>query len=315
VLEMLVCLKMVAWKSGDTELPDGFNLEKRTSLRGQHMGRISRMDMYMQTIRVIFTISLLSILAGCTEVSPKAVDKDAAEVVERNNQPSQNEGSDESVIVVVEYLDNTNFEEIAAGLHNNNRFYRLDPAISDWRAIKNGVSEEEVIRRIGDPIFKSIIGVEVNDGEMKNIEKWTYGEINSDSAIFSTWGYESYLEVVDAKVVGKRDPFAVGKVPIPVQPQDNIIFSSNVQVVDLRWIPIFHEYPVYYEVDIDRQILFSDEGLKWTSDGRYIANIPMLTLSRSASTHNSHLRWRVRSHFSGENSRWSEFVYFGISGR
>ena len=125
----------------------------------------------------------------------------------------------------------------------------VQPAYEKWQAVAIGMSRDEVVAILGDPIK--------DDCHPTNSPYLNYGYIQVPSCPHP----RTYTFLIglngNGRVFTKIDPFS-GRFSVdgtPSQPEliipaDGQVFSHYPRVLDIRWHPVSGVYPVTYSVEL-----------------------------------------------------------------
>lgn len=210
----------------------------------------------------------------------------------------------------------------------------IQPEYDRWRRVKPGMTEDEVIALLGEPLERNepyAMGVDDPAQEQtpaarsvtKQYSPCNYGVIRYDSPSMPG-AFEFMIGFVDGRVHDKRDPFngrfsADGKPTTPELslPANATRFDHYPRFLDLRWLPSSGVYPVEYEIEIAmgyesvNGVTGDVEQFSYDSWGTLRSPIPYVAEEFIGGGQPG--RWRVRAKNRLGVSDWSDYWYFVFS--
>lgn len=185
-----------------------------------------------------------------------------------------------------------------------------------WGLVQLGMSQRTVIKLLGDPLgrdepsekLKAVAPLLGNtDVPATLVSRWTYGWLDFQApSVPYIYYYKIEFDLKNDKVVGIADPFEDGitthgrpSIPRLVSPQQTAVFACDFpHLLDLRWQPPSGEYPMTFEVEVERT---------WIGRSTHEVSIPHHTIAHRGMNPGS---WRVRAKNHHGTSNWSEFRTF-----
>lgn len=181
----------------------------------------------------------------------------------------------------------------------------VQPDYAKWEQVRDGMSEEEVKKLLGEPLHDS-----------KIMESLKYGRIRFASPAMPS-SFEFYITFEKGTVSGKHEPFGGelskdGKptAPLQIAPADRTAFNHYPPLVDLRWRPSSGEYPIVYIVETENaqsEKLDGKDSLVYWVKRQYRSDCPYQAISFDGIRVS---RWRVMAVNKKGQSAWTEWRYF-----
>jgi hypothetical protein len=191
----------------------------------------------------------------------------------------------------------------------------VQPDYAKWELVREGMSEEEVTKLLGDPLHDTGIPEEFRNNPTY-VKFLTYGRIAFTSPAMPS-SFEFDIAIKQGNVSEKYDPFG-GELskdgrptaPMQITPKDRTIFDHFPRFVDLRWQPSSGEYPVVYVVEVQTGqygVIEGKDTLVYVSKRHYRASCPYQAFSFGGKNAG---RWRVMAVNKKGQSAWTEWHYF-----
>lgn len=178
----------------------------------------------------------------------------------------------------------------------------VQPDYAKWEQVREGMTEEEVKKLLGEPLRDSRV-----------VGSLTYGRIQFASPAMPD-SFEFYISFKQGTVSDKLDPFGGelskdGKptAPLQITPADRTTFNHYPRVLDLRWRPSSGEYPIVYIVEVENAQHDGKDGLVYWIKRQYRADCPYQAITFNGV---SNARWRVMAVNKKGQSAWTEWRYF-----
>jgi hypothetical protein len=175
----------------------------------------------------------------------------------------------------------------------------IQPDYGAWRAIRPGMTENEVQRLIGTPLR---VRGQTNDAYVADFGCVALAcEAIPVDLTFSIWFRQGRVAIVEDPFNGQFSTDGTPTKPTTYAPEDGQKFRHYPRIFDLRWYPVSGDYPVSYEVEIAFQ---TPSGWSERSIG---ADLPHATFVFQGANQG---RWRVRGKNKVGTGPWSEYSKF-----
>lgn len=188
-----------------------------------------------------------------------------------------------------------------------------------WVKVRPGMSEEDVLKLLGEPIKKESPRENTEENQIW-LYRWCYGHLPIDVAHVPAH-FEFELLLHRGKVCLTVQPFEVNdptvllgprpSLPRMIYPQEGQTFVHYPRIVDFRWQPSVGDYPISYEVEIQAVESADDSSapmdVEWRQPLSTRVDIPYLSTELPGTTR---YRWRVKARNRYGESEWTGFATF-----